>query len=376
MASRSERRGGAPEIASVAPAARDLPALTGLRFFLAMWVLSYHTEQTITPTQGYVPVMHDGYLGVDVFFILSGFILAHVYGPRFAAHEPGLYRRFVWLRFARVWPAYATALLATALMQIVRANFGSGIFKIEHPIAWTWQLARHLAMVQSWGLADFYQFNLPGWSLSAEWAAYLLFPLFLLVARGLKRGPLLALGMAVGFVSLYAVFRLLGHPDLDKPGDNGMMRLAAEFFAGVALCMMTTPRRFARLGDIAALGGAVVSVTMLATWGHDHPLEGDVLALPLFVLMVWGCTQDGPLVRRLLSNRPMLFLGAASYSIYLIQSPVDDVFELIAGRLHLHGPAELLPVALLSAAAAIVAGCIVLVLVERPWREALRRFIG
>lgn len=142
----------------------DLPVLTGLRFPVALWVVLYHSEKLVIDEWGSIPVIHHGYLGVDVFFLISGFILAHVYRQRFARSEPGLYRHFVWLRFARVWPAYAAVLLIAAIVGILRARWGSGTMQIE-PLPYFWEFLRHLAMLQSWGLADFEAFNQPGWSL-------------------------------------------------------------------------------------------------------------------------------------------------------------------------------------------------------------------
>lgn len=97
----------------------ELPALTGLRFVMALWVILFHFQIWMTalqvthalPVPGtHVPLLRHGFLGVDFFFILSGFILSHVYGARFAAWEPGLWRHFIWLRFAQIWPAYIVAL--------------------------------------------------------------------------------------------------------------------------------------------------------------------------------------------------------------------------------------------------------------------------
>jgi peptidoglycan/LPS O-acetylase OafA/YrhL len=337
-----------------AAAAADLPALTGVRFLLALWVVLYHDERIVVGDQGYVPLLYQGHLGVDGFFLISGFILAHVYGGRFAAHESGLYRHFLWARLARIWPAYAVALLFWT---------------------WLWQLLCHLAMVQSWGIGDIYIFNLPAWSLSAEWAAYLLFPLVMLLSRRFSRTPARLAAIAGAFAALYAVCRLLGCEHLDQPGVFGMPRLAAEFFVGVMLRSFGTPaRRDDHAGDIAALAGLAGTLLVLPTMNGIAPLLGEVLALPLLALTIWGCSRSGPIMSRLLANPALLFLGAASYSIYLVQWPVAEIFGLAGGRLGIAMAPWWPPaLAVIATAGTLAAGCLLYIAVERPARAALRR---
>jgi peptidoglycan/LPS O-acetylase OafA/YrhL len=357
-----------------APQAPDLPALTGVRFLLAFWVLLYHAARTLTGADGYVLLMSHGYLGVDIFFVISGFILAHVYRRRFEAGEPGIYRHFLWLRFARIWPAYAVALLFTAAFEFSRAKFGSGVVKIDL-LPWSWELLRHLAMVQSWGLADFWAFNLPGWSLSAEWMGYLAFPVFLALVRPLRGAAARLLAMAAAFMLLYLVFRWLSFKDLDEPGDAGMLRLAVEFFAGIVLASFMPANAPTGRGDVPAFAGAACGFLMLALVGRTAPLAGDVLSLPCFVVAMWGCAQGGPWLDRLLANRTMLFLGAASYSIYLMQDPVTAIIGLGAPKLGVVPAAWMEPtIAFTSMIASIAAGCLLLVMVERPARDFLRCF--
>src|SRR3954470_21009548 len=93
-------------------------ALTRLRFFLIGWVILYHLDLPLRVT-GIIPVLapllRHGYLGVDGFFLLSGFALWLGYGrrpPRGIAHI----RAFLLRRVAKIWPLHALALLALALL--------------------------------------------------------------------------------------------------------------------------------------------------------------------------------------------------------------------------------------------------------------------
>ena len=137
--------------------------------------------------------------------------------------------------------------------------------------------------------------------------------------------------------------------------------------------MAPTPGRDGRRGDIAVVVGVAGALLMPPTLGRALPL-GDVLALPFFALMVWGGAADGPLARRILANPAMLFLGAASYSIYLVHLPVmAPVF--VAGTLLGLTTLAWWPAlaAALWIAAALVAGSAVYLFIERPARSLLRR---
>ncbi len=340
---------------------------------MALWVVLYHAEKIAVGDTGYVPVIHHGYLGVDVFFLISGFILAHVYRHRFAEGETGLYRHFVWLRFARVWPAYASVLVIAAVVEIVRARWGTGSSQID-PLPYLWEFVRHLAMLQSWGLADFEAFNQPGWSLSAEWAAYLSFPLFLFVANLARSNAVRVAMIALAIALLWFVYRQAGFVSLNQAGFPGMLRLAVEFLSGILLCAMAPVHgRDERVGDIAVIAGIAGACIVLPTLGRWLPL-GDVLALPFFALLVWGAAAGGPLARRLLANRAMLFLGAASYSIYLVQLPAAAPIAAIGKALGLYTLVAWPQIAAAACiVAAVVAGIAVYLFIEQPARVFLRR---
>ena len=349
----------------------ELPALTGVRFLFAAWVVTHHAERLIAEP-GTLPLLYNGYLGVDGFFMLSGLILTHVYRRQFA-REGGLslWTHFLWLRLARIWPAYLAALFVCAALEIARARYGSGALVID-PGPWLWELARHAVMIQSWGVGDYEAFNVPGWTVSAEWGAYLAFPLFLAATRrlaGLTWPSVLA--TALSFLALYAFYRWIGAADLNQPGQDGMLRLAAEFFVGVLLRgLMPTPPPARLQGDAAVAIGLAGTVLSLLTVGRLLPL-GDALALPFLALLLWGCMVGGPWSLRIFGNPAMLFLGAASYSIYLIQSPVTSIVGFIAAR---WPPLQWLPLLTLAIlAGTIAAGSLLYLLVERPARAWLRR---
>ena len=91
------------------PTPPDLRALTTLRFFAALWVVLYTAWEHLNV--GFEPTLvSKGYLGVEVFFVLSGFILSHVYLEA-AGEKRFSYRGFLWARIARVYPLHLATLI-------------------------------------------------------------------------------------------------------------------------------------------------------------------------------------------------------------------------------------------------------------------------
>ncbi|MCA8886093.1 MAG: acyltransferase, partial [Hyphomonadaceae bacterium] len=153
---------------------QELKPLTSLRFIAAFWVLLYHFKDHLGLGMGQFGLVADGYLGVDLFFTLSGFILAHVYLTSVEDGRFG-YGGFLKNRIARVYPMHLAALGAMLVLFAGAAVLGVGE---SNPDAFRLSdLPAHLLMIHAWGTTPTVGWNFPSWSISAEWLAYLLFPL-------------------------------------------------------------------------------------------------------------------------------------------------------------------------------------------------------
>src|SRR3954468_18581698 len=178
----------------------EIPALTGLRAVAAVWVLVHHLS--FLPVTGYAawfgpvaPLLAAGPLGGGLFFALSGFLLARSFLDRWrGAPGPRQALGFVWARLARVWPLYAVVVVLVGLWCAARAVLGSdGVVTWQgaqpglDPLSWL----RQLTMTQMWDSPgiDGVSFVLPAWSISAEWAAYLAFPLLAAAAWFVRGWP-------------------------------------------------------------------------------------------------------------------------------------------------------------------------------------------
>jgi peptidoglycan/LPS O-acetylase OafA/YrhL len=202
--------------------------LTSLRFFAALWVILY---SYIHELQGGVSIglLDKGYLGVELFFILSGFILSHVYLESYGAGR-FLYGQFINHRLARIYPLHIATLAFTVLL--IGAAAARGVTLDANAGNWA-ALPAHIFLVQAWGLAPTASFNHPSWSISAEWFAYLAFPLVAMLAWRLRRRPMLAVCLAILFLTmLYVAFEMLAGFSLTQATFQwGALRIALSRLA-------------------------------------------------------------------------------------------------------------------------------------------------
>ena len=171
----------------------DITDLTICRAAFAAWVFIYHVDLHLHFSKILGPfsaLITHGYMGVDGFFILSGLILLHVHREfdavpkdiqrmKFRWAKRGVLLRFYGKRLARIYPVH----LATILILLALSAVGAALGMAPHSpqrFGFT-TLMENLFLVQGWGADHFGAWNYPAWSVSSEWAGYLLFPLFALI---------------------------------------------------------------------------------------------------------------------------------------------------------------------------------------------------
>lgn len=349
---------------SVADGAPIRP-LTALRFFAALWVVlfSYWPKLTGASTPAFVA---KGYLGVELFFILSGFILCHVYLRGFGERKFS-YGGFLWNRLARIYPLHLATCLG--LVGLALAATAAGISVDASLLDWP-SLPANLLLLHAWGLAPVAAFNHPSWSISAEAFAYLSFPLFALIAWRLRGRPWLFLGIAVAFAAaLYPLFEAAaGFPLTLATIRWGALRIVPCFLLGCALHSLWRSGATARWNNLALLLASLAGVALSAGLGAPDGIT--VLCLGGVILALAGAAEQGS---PLLSSRPLSYLGEISYSIYMVCVPWELVFVNGASRL-LGLPDKTLPLPLWIV---LVLGVIPLAaasyhLIEKPARKAMK----
>ena len=213
-----------------------LPALTGLRAVAALWVVLFHyRDDVLALAPGLAPFdtfMRAGYLGVDLFFPLSGFVLAYTYADRMRSLSWSATRDFVRNRFARVWPVHVLTLNIDLAIAAVIGTLGVGAGGHRRTAE---AYVENVAMVHTW-FNDRPSFNSPAWSISSEWFAYLLAPLlFVLVARLRRAGTALLLA-GLSYAAMLLVFATMALPNGNLE-HMFYVRIMGEFVGGMLLCL-------------------------------------------------------------------------------------------------------------------------------------------
>lgn len=353
-----------------ASAAPQLEALTGIRGLAALYVLMLHLNMAIGSVDfgDYVAPLHDGYLGVDLFFVLSGFIISHVYTRDFARWSIAGYRRFLWFRLARLYPVH---LLTIAILIIMVAGAGLLGVAINQPDNWSFAaLPLHVLLIHAWGFSDTATWNTPAWSISAEWMAYIFFP-FVVIRIRRVRGAAAGLFLSAGLlVAMAVLFRSAGWSvDSAWVGAPALSRVSFEFLIGCLLYRVhAAVARSSVLWDVVGIL-ALAAYLWVATYASD-----DFVQIGLIAIFVLAASRSLGVVRHFLASRPMMLLGEISYSIYMIHFAVILVLMRVIDWMGWRDAPPLTALAIF--AASIVLVCVLSLLsyrlVERPGRAFLK----
>ena len=367
---RQDRSGTAPEAARGAfPDA--LPALTSVRFLLALGVVLFHYQlQWSWNASAWTGLFNRAQYGVDIFFILSGFVLTHAYRQPLAEGTLD-YRRFLVARIARIYPTHllvlAFVLVMVGLAILVGAEFDRGLY---NPLG----LAATVLLVQAWLPQTFVaDWNGPSWSLSAEWFAYLAFPAFAWIGVALAQRPwrLLSLSALVFVGAELSYQAMFGQTVVHAQANLGVLRIAPEFIYGIALYRLGQGLRPTRVQALAAGWLSATTLLLLMHFKADDRLVVLAAGPVILALAVLSTARAD----RLLSHPWMLVAGEASYALYLLHMPVligwKGVVSILTGRssTYLLGSWEVACLLVLSTAAALI----IHHRFEAPVRGKLRR---
>ncbi|WP_066625527.1 acyltransferase family protein [Brevundimonas vesicularis] len=347
-----------------------LAPLTSVRFFLALGVVLFHYQLAWTLPPEASGLLNRARLGVDVFFILSGFILTHVY---LQGDQPPSFRRFIVARFARIYPAHIFILLGMLALvggaNLVGVGLEPGRFNAPDFI-------QTLLLTQAWlPRQSMTLWNGPAWSLSAEWFAYLVFPAYAWIALRLRERPLVLVGLAI--VSFGVIDFLYGRAYgvvLPRAEDNlGILRIIPEFLYGIGLYYLGQRVRLSARTAITVC----IAMTLLLLVAMQIPLDDRVivaLAGP-FLLSLALLAKSG--VRIFLDRPAWLFAGEASYALYLAHIPILMVWRnAIQALTGLDGSYRMgLPELAVLLLTTLAAAALIHVLVERPGRSVIRRWL-
>jgi len=285
---------------------RRFEALDGCRGLAALVVLAYHVFAYAHPEGP----LSGGYLAVDLFFVLSGFVLAHAYGPRLQAGlSPA---RFMGLRLARLWPAYGLGIAAAVTIALLTTR-PAGLWEA------TLTALLFLPVPQDLGQGpSLFPLDLPAWSLFFELAANLTYAVlhrFLTVRRLFALLALAVIGLII--VACRADGLHAGWAPDNFPG--GAPRAAFGFFAGVLIQRLWPAGLKPASGSVPALVGlAALSVLLVPVAVPFRPVF-DVLVVVLVFPFSVAALAAAKLPTGL--GRVTAAIGLISYPLYVLHMP-------------------------------------------------------
>ena len=317
---RGARSAHGPTASQGRPANTQLPSLTALRGVAAFWVVLYHYSVQALPNLDVVPhtyLIHKGYLAVDMFFMLSGFVMTHVYHRAFSESVTRNYRSFLFARVARIYPLHLLILVlfvATALASQWTSGATLGSLR-NVPLQGSESVSAFVAnvfMVQGLDAGNL-SWNYPSWSISVEFMAYLLFPFALpAIWRASDKAKF---AMALFLVALLALLAVVTKGNFDQwDGPITLLRCLPEFILGTLLyCAFRAVPQGSFLGRDAMVFGVLLLIVFCLHLGAP-----DLLITCLFALLVLTAVLNHGSFAALANLSPLIWLGDISYSLYLV----------------------------------------------------------
>ncbi|KQN08851.1 acyltransferase [Sphingomonas aurantiaca] len=345
---------------STRASAGELRALTGVRGIAAWFVVFYHIRLSIAGLSTSLrDVFAKGYLAVDFFFLLSGFVIWLTWNDRLRTGGMAGVPRFLQKRLARIWPLHLVTLAGAVALALVLRATGR-----DDPQFVFLELPLHIVLLQNWGFTRHLAWNDPAWSISAELAAYLLFPL-LVMAVDWRRVPSAVL-LALAGLLLLALHLTIDSPTLgtDIPR-YGLLRCLIEFTTGSIVCALWLRWRTAR----AAIGAAIsIATALIIMWIAGLPETLVVPALFATLLLLLALTSGRP--RNPFEGRTIHYLGEISYATYLSHFILWKAFKLaFVSDANAVSPAEIA----LYLGLVLLASIALYHLIERPAQRWLNR---
>ena len=371
----------------------EIKALSGLRILAALWVVLFHFRPLLAAaspgfSSALAPVLNAGAQGVDLFFILSGFVLTWNYldrmGESWSTRDT---LHFLWLRLARVWPVYVVTMHLSAAFAVFTLYVGG--FPLPPPViesinALSW--IKQVLLVQLWfqPFFDGSSWDGPAWSISAEWLAYLLFGGLVLIifriASATRARGLIWLAVAAAMAPMLL---LLTHGVFYTPW-SWLPRIVMQFTAGALACaavrklvLSDRSQKAAGLTSLLLCTVIVGGVYLLDAYPPGDMLDAGGLVDVLFVPLVITLSIGAGTLPALLSTRVLVYLGHISFGLYMVHEIVHTVWNWSVLQFHIvltpSWSAKFIVVGLIVLAGVLAA--LLYHVVEEPARRWMRRMV-
>lgn len=365
-------------LASLPPQPSRWAELESVRGLAALLIVVFHMPHWYPPF--FTGMIQNGYLMVELFFVLSGFVIAGAYAGRIASF--GALVKFQFLRWARLYPVHLLFLLIYLGFEFMKlyaqsrqgmAMPNSQPFR-ENSMEAFWL---HVLLLQGvWPSGHFTAFNGPAWSISVEFYTYLIFGLLVWLGGTLR--PVLFLLISMGALAAL----LSGHWLMHSP----MLRCLTGFFLGCILAEWGSKWRV----QLPGWSPAVVFVAIVVFLVQKVHGELDWLIFLLSAALIYTIVHSSDSVfKRWMRARPLVWLGTISYSVYMSHYAVEwimnQVIRVVFKRPEVFfdgrnapalGPLESMLAHVVVVAVVLVIAQFTYARVEAPCREWSRRVVG
>jgi peptidoglycan/LPS O-acetylase OafA/YrhL len=354
--------------------APNLNPLTSIRFFAALAVVFFHFGQfrLLEDHVGWANnIIGAGYIGVSLFFVLSGFILTYTVSFKKNQFNPVVFWQ---ARFARIYPLYLLGLLLAVPYYVV-AMSRHGASPLALPLA--------PLLLQAWAPNAALAWNSPAWTLSVEAVFYFIFPFVIskIAHVRLSRALLLCAAAWLALLAPPTAAALLVPGSLGVTPEADLLWLnllkfnplfhLGEFIMGILTAKLFLANAGTLNPWVARISVLLLLLIMALSPSIPYIFLHNGLLAPLFALIIYALAGSG---NRMMNSRPLLILGESSYALYILHVPLWILLRFAAAKVGFElqsGPGFV--VYLLTVVALSVLSFYTL---ERPARRALTRWFA
>lgn len=306
-----------------------LPILNALRGIAAIWVVLFHMDVilfyrevgTLLPKE-WSGLLTQGYLWVDFFFILSGFIITHVYREHF--NLPFTYKpikTYLIARFLRIYPLHLFTLIILIILTTLTAIILPSIIDDSWQLYFDWQaIISQIFLTNSMNQHTYLSWNIVSWSIGAEWWTYVAAIALLYSFSASPNSANKALKFKLLIITLFAITSLIllaylhSNGSLDITFDYGFLRCLCEFTLGVVIHHLFRQQvAYQYLKHDRAI--LLTLITIICIF---HFSLHDLLVVPLFSILILCSAYNHGKAYKILSSKLPQYLGKISYSIYMV----------------------------------------------------------
>ena len=299
-----------------------IDTLTPLRGLAAIWVVVFHFDAFLGGPKGTGLFNHEstmlvgnGYLLVDFFFLLSGFVICHVYGEKLINRNSGNIKKYVWARFSRLYPLHVFALLFLFAQFLFFSAMSSEYYEGWKGFFPVPDFFVYLFFGQSSGILSDYSWNLPSWSIAAEWWTYLI-AIFIIPYVNKGYSKMTYVFWALSLAGLLILIQYGGKGNLDYTLSYGTLRCLFEFTLGLGIYQV-----YKKVKDTNSFWKSdwAFYISVFGAYLFLHLNLNDVLVIIFFGAIILSASLNQGIPYRILNIKPLKFLGDISYSVYLLQ---------------------------------------------------------